>query len=63
VLLAREGDRDGAIRHLERFSALIGPRDEKRQKAVDDLRRDPALRGLLDDPRVRDLAAQRGGRS
>ena len=63
VLLAREGDRDGAVRHLERFSALIGPRDEKRQRAVDDLRRDPALRGLLEDSRLRDLAAQPGGQS
>lgn len=63
VLLAREGDRDGAVRHLERFSTLIGPRGEKRQRAVDDLRRDPALRGLLEDSRLHDLAAQPGGQS
>ena len=62
ILLAREGDRDGAVRHLERFFALIGLRDEKRRKAIDDLRRDPALRGLVDDPRLRDLVAQTGGR-
>jgi len=62
VLLAREGDRDGAVRHLERFSALIGPRDEKRRKAVDDLRSDPALSGLLGDPRLHDLTAPAGGR-
>ena len=63
VLLAREGDRDGAVRHLERFFELAGPREEKRRKAVDDLRRDPALRGLLEDSRLRDLVAQPGGQS
>jgi tetratricopeptide (TPR) repeat protein len=62
VLLAREGNRDGAVRHLERFSALIGPREEKRRKAIDDLRNDPALSGLLGDPRLRDLAPPAGGR-
>lgn len=62
ILLARESDRDGAVRHLEKFFTLIGPRDEKRRKAIDDLRRDPGLQGLIDDPRLRDLAAQTGGR-
>jgi tetratricopeptide (TPR) repeat protein len=62
VLLAREGDRDGAVRHLERFAALAGPREERRRKAMDDLRRDPALRGFLGDPRVRDLMAQTEGK-
>ncbi|HEV7508521.1 MAG TPA: tetratricopeptide repeat protein [Thermoanaerobaculia bacterium] len=60
VLLAREGDREGAVHHLERFASLTGPREEKRRKAIDDLRGDPALRGLLGDPRVRDLIAQTG---
>jgi tetratricopeptide repeat protein len=62
VLLAREGDRDGAVRHLERFAALAGPREERRRKAIDDLRRDPALQGFLGDPRVRDLMAQTEGK-
>jgi Flp pilus assembly protein TadD len=62
VLLAREGDRDGAVRHLERFAALAGQREEGRRKAIDDLRRDPALQGLLDDPRVRDLMAPTEGK-
>jgi tetratricopeptide (TPR) repeat protein len=62
VLLARGGDRDGAVRHLERFFALAGPREEKRRKAIADLRHDPSLRGLLGDPRVRDLMAQPEGK-
>lgn len=53
VLLAREGDRDGAVRHLERFFSLAGTREEKRRKAIEDLRRDPFLRGILGDPRIR----------
>lgn len=56
VLLAREGHRDGAVRHLERFFSLAGAREETRRKALEDLRRDPSLQGLLSDPRLRDFA-------
>lgn len=56
VLLAREGDRAGALLHLERFFSLVGHRDERRRKALEDLRRDPSLRALLNEPRIRDLA-------
>ncbi len=58
VLLAREGDRDGAVRHLERFFYLGGTREETRRQALADLRRDPSLQGLLSDPRLRDFVGQ-----
>ena len=55
LLLAREGDRDGAVRHLERFFQAVGTRPDKRQAAIADLRGDPSVRGLLEDPRIRAL--------
>lgn len=58
VLLAREGDRDGAVRHLERFFSLGGTREETRRQALADLRGDPSLQGLLSDPRLRDFVGQ-----
>lgn len=58
VLLAREGDRDAAVHHLERFFSLGGTREETRRQALADLRRDPSLQGLLSDPRLRDFVGQ-----
>ncbi len=55
VLLAHEGDRNGAVRHLKAALSLTRNREQKRREIVADLRRSPSLRTLLTDPRIRPL--------
>lgn len=55
ALLARDGDRDRAVRHLRTALRLVKMEEPKRQQMVADLSKDPVLRKLMSDPQIRDL--------
>jgi tetratricopeptide (TPR) repeat protein len=55
ALLARDGDRKSAVRHLRTALRLVRAQEPTRQKMVADLSRDPILRKLMNDPQIRDL--------